>query len=45
MLVVGFRSCENFEVKCWLGFGSDTYIRVKVKMAIILRLGLKWSLH
>jgi hypothetical protein len=41
MLVVRFRGCVNFGVKWWLWFGSDSYIRVKIKMATILRLGLR----
>jgi len=40
MLVIGFRSCVNFGVKWWLGFGSDNYIRVKV--TTILGLGFRW---
>jgi hypothetical protein len=42
MLVVGFRSCVNYEVKWWLGFESCSYIKVKV--TTILKLGLKWCL-
>jgi hypothetical protein len=49
MLMVGFRSCVDYEVKCWQGFESGRYIRVKmmtifkirVKMMITLRLGLR----
>jgi len=49
MLMVGFRSFVKYEVKCWQGFESGRYIRVKVmtiltlglKMAITLRLGLR----
>jgi len=42
MLMIGFRSCVKYEVKCWQGFESGRYIRVKV--VTILRLGLRWRL-
>ncbi len=37
MLVVGFKSCVNYEVKWWRGFESGNYIKVKVMT--ILKLG------
>jgi hypothetical protein len=30
MLVVGLKSYVNHQVKWWLGFGSGSYIKVKV---------------
>jgi len=37
MLVVGFKSYVNYEVKWWRGFESGSYIKVKEKT--ILKLG------
>jgi hypothetical protein len=42
MLMIGFRSCVKHEVKCWQGFESGRYIRVK--LVTTFRLGLRWGL-